>query len=302
MNRERVKRFLKLATFAVTLTTILMVGGGPIAIAYIYMDAQVNRDCGDTYPPMPERIGNPPDIEAISFQTENNITLNGWYLPGTNGAGIIALPGAWGNANTMDEEMRFLHEAGYSVMTYETRICGNPPSQTSLGYTEKADLKIALDLMSQRPEVDPNRIGVFGHSMGGATAIMVAAEDKRIKALVATGNYGDLALDIRGGEHESLISRWTRSWIMRFYEWETGVEIEKVSPLNVIGEISPRAVLLMHGSEEIAESMGMEQFEAAHEPKELWIVPGAGHGGYLETAPDEYVSRTLQFFETYLGE
>jgi fermentation-respiration switch protein FrsA (DUF1100 family) len=42
-------------------------------------------------------------------------------------------------------------------------------------------------------------------------------------------------------------------------------------------------------------------YAAAHEPKELWIVPGAGHGGYAGLAPQEYAQRVTAFFDKVLG-
>jgi dipeptidyl aminopeptidase/acylaminoacyl peptidase len=239
----------------------------------------------------------------VTLSPEDDFTLNGWFAAGENGAGVIILPGAWAGENTMYQEMEFFHEAGYSVMTYATRSCANPPQRTTLGYVEVADLKAALDYMSARPEVD--RIGVFGHSMGGATAILTAAEDERIRAVIVTGNYADLADDVRrdDGREQSPLEWWIRGWIERFYEWKTGVNIENVSPISVIGQISPRPVFLVHGSRELGDTRGEEQFAAAGDPKEFWIVEGARHGQYAREATfDEYAARSITFFDEYLSE
>jgi alpha-beta hydrolase superfamily lysophospholipase len=201
----------------------------------------------------------------------------------------------------MVNEMEFLHEAGYSVMTYATRSCAIPPQRSTLGFREVADLRAALDYMSARPEVE--RIGVFGHSMGGATALLAAADDTRITAVIATGNYADLADDVRrdDGRDPGLLERWIRGWVERFYEWKTGVNIEDVSPISVIGRISPRAVFLIHGGLELGDTRGDEQFTAAGDPKELWIVEDAGHGGYADPPTfDEYVARSIAFFDEHL--
>jgi hypothetical protein len=57
---------------------------------------------------------------------------------------------------------------------------------------------------------------------------------------------------------------------------------------------------LIHGSREIEKTRAMEQFAAAGEPKELFIVEGAGHGGYASTDLAGYADHTIAFFDRYL--
>jgi uncharacterized protein len=297
---KRVWRFLKLAIFSLIVVLIALAGVLPIGAAYVYIDAMVNAECGNRPEPLSQRLSQPDKLEALTFSPEGeDFVLDAWIASGSNGAGIIILPGAFGGADTMYQEMEFLHQAGYTVMTYDTRSCANPSQMTSLGYTEIADLQAALDIMGKRPDVDPNRIGVFGYSMGGATSIMTTARDERIKALVTVGGYADLADDIRGNS-SNLVERWMRGWIERFYEWRTDVDIDMASPINDIAAISPRPVFLIHGSRELVNTRGTEQYEAAREPKQLWIVEGAGHGAYASVDFEGYPSRIIAFFDTYL--
>jgi dipeptidyl aminopeptidase/acylaminoacyl peptidase len=303
MPKIRVKRTLRLLAFTLTVVLFGLLVVLPMGISWIYVNSLVDRECGNRPEPMTQRLSDPDSLEMVTLSPTDDFTLDGWFAAGDNGAGVIILPGAWGGSNTMYQEMEFLHEAGYSVMTYATRSCANPPQRTTLGFVETADLQAALDFMSARPEVDPDRIGVFGHSMGGATAILTAADDTRIQAVIATGNYADLADDVRRDEDRSQgpLEWWIRGWIERFYEWKTGVNIEDASPISVIGRISSRAVFLMHGSVELGNTRGQEQFAAAGDPKELWIVEGAGHGEYArESNFDEYAARSIAFFDEYL--
>jgi dipeptidyl aminopeptidase/acylaminoacyl peptidase len=291
-------RFLRLAVFSLVLVLVLMLVGLPMGLSYLYIDTLVDHPCADHPELLPERFPDIP-MEAVQFTPEADVTLDGWYASGSNGAGIIVLPGAWGGANTMYSEFEMLHEAGYSVLTYDTRSCANPPVATSLGYTEIIDLKAAIDLMLTYPEV--TQVAVFGHSMGGATAIMSAAQDDRIRAVVATGNYADLSDDIRRDTpNQGLLERFIRFWVEQFYEWRTGVDVEHVSPLDAIGEIAPRPVYLIHGTEELPG--GQEQYDAAGEPKQLWIVEGAGHGDYPEVDFERYRDSTITFYNQALLE
>lgn len=297
------KRVRRLIIFTLVILLITLVFIFPIGFAYLYIGALVDHACGNRTEPMSSRLSHTEGLQQFTFSPQKGITLDAWYAPGSNGAGIIVLPGAWGGADTMYQEMEFLHESGYSVMTYDTRSCANPPQQTSLGYTEMADLKAALDIFSRYPEV--KRIGVFGHSMGGATALLTAAEDDRIQAVVATGNYADLADQVRRENGESRRNWWeryARGWIVRMYEWKTGVDMDKVSPVQAIDKISPRAVYLIHGSEELQDTYGDEQFEAARQPKHFWRVEGAGHGDYPSVDFEYYKNSIIEFFDQYLHE
>jgi fermentation-respiration switch protein FrsA (DUF1100 family) len=77
-----------------------------------------------------------------------------------------------------------------------------------------------------------------------------------------------------------------------------------VEPIRSIRSISPRPLLLVHGDRDltIPAEHSRRLFEAAGEPKELWIIPEVGHcGGYFAGRP-EYVSRVASFFADALAE
>jgi dipeptidyl aminopeptidase/acylaminoacyl peptidase len=61
-------------------------------------------------------------------------------------------------------------------------------------------------------------------------------------------------------------------------------------------------VLIIHGMEDrqVPAGHARQLYAAAGEPKELWIVPGAGHTGSLAQAPEEYAARVVAFFDRWL--
>jgi fermentation-respiration switch protein FrsA (DUF1100 family) len=85
--------------------------------------------------------------------------------------------------------------------------------------------------------------------------------------------------------------------VLMFYRLDTGVDPAHVSPVTDIGRISPRPVLLIYGEHEAERGGAGLLLDAAREPKELWIVPGAGHGGYIGAAPQEYERRVIAFLD-----
>jgi hypothetical protein len=193
---------------------------------------------------------------------------------------------------------------GYTVFTFESRRCAGMGG-LSLGYKEIDEVADALDYLLTRPEVDPQRIGVYGFSSAGATAIMAAARLPQLKAVVAEGGYGDFAEETLTppmdrndlGDYFQTAFFWSAR---QFYKLMTGLDINLLSPVDVIGQISPRPILLIYGSREVSLVGGQRQQAAAGANAELWIVEEAGHGNYFDVTPAEYEMRLATFFDKSL--
>ncbi|MBI2351863.1 MAG: alpha/beta fold hydrolase, partial [Deltaproteobacteria bacterium] len=108
-------------------------------------------------------------------------------------SGIIICHGLGANKSDFTDLAAFLALRGYLVLTFDFRAHGESEgSRTSLGYHEQKDVKAALGYLTSRPEVDPKRIGIFGFSLGGSTAILPAAETGRFAAVVADSAFTTL--------------------------------------------------------------------------------------------------------------
>ena len=75
---------------------------------------------------------------------------------------------------------------------------------------------------------------------------------------------------------------------------------EVAYPISVISRISPRPLLLIYGELEAEKARPQEQLAQAGEPKDLWIIPGCWHGGYLDVVPEEWEQRVMTFFDRAL--
>jgi fermentation-respiration switch protein FrsA (DUF1100 family) len=77
----------------------------------------------------------------------------------------------------------------------------------------------------------------------------------------------------------------------------------ELRPVDVVSGISPRPLLVLGGDKDqiVPVAMTRKLFAAARNPKLLWIVPGAAHGGYAQTAPVEYRARLVEFFTRNLA-
>lgn len=255
----------------------------------------------------PAQVGIP-DYREITFTSQENtpatpggLRLTAWWLPSRNGAAVILIPGIGQARDGMLDQGAMLARHGYGVLLTDSRPCASPDVVYTAGYAEVSDVASALDFVQAQPEVRPKRIGALGYSAGGATAILSAAQLEGIRAVVSEGNFYNLGNDIaNAGGNNSPLEGFYHQAILFFYRRQTGVDARLISPISAIGYISPRPVLLIFGEHEAVSGHAHEQFAAAGEPKSLWIVPGVGHGGYIQAWPEEYEARVVPFFDEAL--
>lgn len=288
----RLIRFAAVALVA-GLTTAYV--GSAVLSGAAYAHALTHPGCGNT--------GNTPEDVGIAgardviYPTHDGMILRAWYLAPQNGVVIILLPGLGGGRDGMLREGAILARYGYGLLMTEMRSCAHPEGQTTLGYYESEDLKEAATWVLDQPGVE--HVGVLGYSLGGITATMGSAKDERIEAVVAEGGFYDLAADVTNeGGTKSLWERIMFQTILICFQLETGVNAYDVSPISVIDRISPRPLLLIYGELETGEAHPQEQLARAGEPKDLWIVPDAWHGGYLDVAAEEWEQRVVAFFDS----
>jgi dipeptidyl aminopeptidase/acylaminoacyl peptidase len=297
MQRDR-QYWLRLARFAIVALVAGLVTayvGTAVLSGALYVRALTHPGCGDTGT-IPTDLGIL-GTQDVTYLTHDKMSLRAWYLPPQNGVVIILLPGLGGGRDGMLREGFILARHGYGLLMTEMRSCTHPEGQTTLGYYEAKDLEEAVTWVLDQPGVE--HVGVLGYSLGGITATLGAAEDERVEATVAEGGFYDLAADVTnaGGINSPWETIMFQS-ILVFFRFETGVDAHDVSPISVIDRISPRPLLLIYGELEVGETHPQEQLARAGEPKDLWIVPNAWHGGYLDVAAEEWEQRVVSFFDS----
>ncbi len=280
-----------------TFTTLLGVLSGVILpTSYLYTHYLTHPGCAEAgLTPASVGIEN---AQEVSYPSHDGLTLRAWYLPPQNGAVIILLPGGGGAREGMLREGAILARHGYGLLLTELRSCAHPKGESSLGYREAADLTEAVTWVLAQPGVA--HVGVLGFSLGGVTGILGAASDPRIEAVVAEGGFYDLKADILNDGNGPWWAVPFYHAILFFFRLEAGVNAGEISPISVIDRISPRPLFLIYGDRETATTHPWRLLGRAREPKELWIVPGCGHGAYLDVAAEEWERRVVAFFEEAL--
>jgi alpha-beta hydrolase superfamily lysophospholipase len=243
--------------------------------------------------------------EEVAFQSRDGLTLRGWFIPAEKPGGTIIF--CHGHIGSMDPDLEYapaFHDGEYNVLMFDFRGHGRSEGQrVSMGYHERLDLLGAVDYLKGR---GIDRVGVLGFSMGGAVAISTAPQSEAIRAVVSDGAFARLGSAIASGARERGLPGWVAAWasplIICSASLRLGAWLPKADPVRWVDKIAPRALLIVHGGLDPYTSLAevQELYAKAGEPKELWVVPEAGHRMVDKRRPDEYRARLLAFFDKWL--
>ena len=218
---------------------------------------------------------------------------------------VLLLSGYGGSKAGMLRQANLLHERGYNTLLFDFRNRGESEGDAvTLGYYEQDEALAALAYLKTLPEVDPKRIGVLGASMGAATAIMAAAKSDDLRAVVADSPFKSAGSVVaQSFEHFISLPPFPYAPItLQFVAWRTGITPSHLVPLEVVDRISPRPLLLVHGTADTSINYEASQalYAQAREPKELWLIPDIGHTQGAQKVPEEYAARIGAFFDRWL--
>jgi uncharacterized protein len=235
--------------------------------------------------------------ENVRFTTSDGLRLAGWYIPSRNGAAVIAFPG---RASAQDRA-KLLARHGYGVLLFDRRGEGESEGDPNLlGWQGERDIHAAVAYLQGRADVDPDRIGGIGLSVGGEMMIEAAAESSALKAIVSEGASGRSVRD----EIANPGGSWGETLAMGVVTLSAAVFSDDRPPAalkSLVPKISG-AVFFVYGEHGQPAEMPANTafYAAAHGEKEIWEVPGSGHIGGVDAQPEEYERRVVGFFDRTL--
>jgi pimeloyl-ACP methyl ester carboxylesterase len=188
---------------------------------------------------------------------------------------------------------------GYGVLLLDPRGQGGSDGDI-VRWAGDEDLLAAAAYLQRRPEVDADRVGAMGFSIGGEMLLRAAAQSDSIHAVVSEG-----AGESVGETDVSGIVRLLVDPSQAVMKAATTVFSNHLPPAPIvdgIGNISPRALLLIHADPGIGGESTRQPvyFAAAGDPKTIWKVPGSRHTGGIDAQPVEYERRVTAFFDAAL--
>jgi fermentation-respiration switch protein FrsA (DUF1100 family) len=165
-----------------------------------------------------------------------------------------------------------------------------------LGYTEALDVEAALEYGLKQEGV--NHIGAWGGSMGGVAVLEAASRRVEIEAVVVDSVFPTLEDELRW----AVSSKVFLPFIRYYAEKETGIDMDMLRPVDRIGEISHRPVMIIQGEADnmIPGDSAQRLYDAAGDPRYIWTEAGVSHVGMYYTYPEKYEEHVVGFFDEYL--
>ncbi|KAG8343435.1 putative Ankyrin repeats (many copies) [Trypanosoma vivax] len=257
--------------------------------------------------------------EDVSFASTDGYTLRGWYVPppskGACKTCVVLVHGGGRDRRAWLRHVPFIHNAGYGCLLFDFREHGLSDGNMrgfTYGMKERFDVVAACKFM--RGKYGFKRVCAMGTSVGASSVIMAAAIDKTIDLIIAE----NAILTCETLQDQQIVSTLGGYFSRRAYSKFFFMLFRRTSSfwlnyrignkpsrhcqaLHCIAKISPRPILLMHGTEDklVPCRHSLKLFEVASEPKVLYISKGAFHCGLYNTHKDEYERQVLGFLSKY---
>lgn len=240
-----------------------------------------------------------PPTEIASSPAEKNLAykevwlpvstgkIHGWWIPSSqaDAPALLYFHGNGSNIGDLINRASRFHELGLSVLLIDYRGYGKssgPFPNESLVYE---DAQAAWTYLTQTRQLPPEKIFLYGHSLGGAVAIELARQHPQLAGIIVEGSFtsiGAVAKEV------SLYRLFPIDWILT----------QKFDSINKIPDLKmPK--LFIHGTadEVVPSKMSQELYAAASQPKQILLVPEAGHNDVAKLGGVEYLQAIAQFIE-----
>ena len=239
-------------------------------------------------------------VADITLTTTDGLNLAGWHLTGSRPNAVIVVHGLNANRSAVLPEAEQLAQAGFHILLIDLRGHGLSEGQyNSYGYREALDVLAAVEYAAADPAID--HIGAVGTSLGGAAVARAAALDPRLEAVVITSSYSSLPAAVTDAfDDMALLPRRPFGPLIIFLvEQRVGVKISAVNSTRDLATLSPRAVMIIHGTADTLFPVehAHKMYAAAGPPKTLWLIEGMGHENPVKGQEAEYQARVVSFFE-----
>ena len=256
-------------------------------------------------------IGAPPPelptAEAVSISSTSGTVLHGWWLPGRPGAGaVVLLHGVGANRLQHVRRARLLADRGFAVLLFDFQAHGESAGRR-ITYGKLEGLDAAAAVAYTRTRAPGERIAAVGVSLGGAATLLGPAP-LQVDALVLESVYTTInaALDNRlrvalgpvvGTVAVPVLGPLFRVLLPPML----GVQPSELRPLDRIGAVTI-PVLIASGAGDTYTTAAETQalFAGVRSPRELWMVPGAGHEDLQRFDPAGYDRVVVGFLERTL--
>ena len=230
--------------------------------------------------------------EDVQFASKDKTQLSGWFIP-AKGEALGTVIHFHGNAQNMSAHYSFvswLPSNGFNLFVFDYRGYGKSKGSLSRqGVYE--DSIAAVEYIKTRPDIDQNKLILFGQSLGGANAIAVAGGANLSGIVGVVSDSAFSSYKTVAAEHAGILKP--------FAYLAMG---NKFSPRNVVQNISPIPLLIIHGTQDqvVSYKHATLLYNEAREPKTLWTIEKGRHTEALGQYRQEIMPKLLTLFKAWV--
>ncbi|MEE8349243.1 MAG: alpha/beta fold hydrolase, partial [Acidobacteriota bacterium] len=207
-------------------------------------------------------LDSTPWLRQVRFTTSDGIQLHGVWVPPDEGKAVLLL--SHGNAGNLFGRIPLverLRRQGLGVFLYDYRGYGRSPGSPGEEGLYR-DVEAAWEWVTSEGEIPSERLVSYGRSLGAAVALHLAVSRP----------VGGVILEVPFTSIRDMARQ-----VLPFFPSGAFLR-ESYDNLQLIESLSrPLLIMVAEGDQVVAPWMGKTLFAAAHEPKRLLVVPGAGH-------------------------
>ena len=231
-------------------------------------------------------------LEEVSFCSDETATLNAWYFTQDRARGTVIYFGGTGFLLAISGDIIMsIFEQGMNVFAFDYRGYGESTGKPSVQGL-KRDVKAAYDYLSNRQEVNPDKLILHGHSMGTIFAVWLANNN----------DAAGVVLESPITDAKDLTQGFVPNLLRPFISFDIDEALLELSNLREIGRLQ-KPVLIITGSDDKITPMAMAEKlykKAKISEKKLYIIDGGGHNDL--PLRKEYKKELFAFFQKTLGE
>ena len=256
--------------------------------------------------PIRRTLGPPPadlpQAESVLITIPDGPTVSGWFVPGRPGMGaVLLLHGVRSDRSQMLGRARFLSRLGHAALLIDLPAHGESGGDhITFGLRESRGVTAALAYLAQR--LPAEKIGVIGVSLGAASTVMSQASPPPA-AIVLESMYPTLADAVahRLDLHLGAGGHWLAPLLLWQLPLRLGFSADDLRPIDKLASLHAPLLIASGARDQHTPRAETERlFQAAVEPKELWIVDGAAHVDLHAFGPAAYEARIEPFLARHL--
>lgn len=317
--RQRVARFFRLLFIALIFTFIILYGWFVIQYSESLLEPN-NGSIGSTTPADWNL-----EYEAVSIESDDGISMAGWYIPPQSvdtrpaipTAAVILLHGDGADRLSLSDQAQWLAGAGFGVLMVDLPGHGESiADHRSFGWEDIDNVDAAVTWLGER---NISRVGIYGFSMGGHVALRTAAQNRSIQAIWVDGASPVRAGDLLPLQADPLYiaNYFTIFFVDRYmaYRLDDSFLPDEASEnmldeivldmpdlvKEILPDVSPRPIQFVAAENGLELPIAETYLDRAGNNADLWVIDGASHGTTWVDEPEAYETRLVTFFNQHLN-